>query len=103
MFMKALIHDTRRMTNKLARTPPNSITNNDLCECVGMESLILFGLAQAKRREMHKLHEEEIFEEQKRQCMFGLYDSDRFAFISEMSSEETCDRAHMLASSIGDL
>ena len=95
-FQQEMMRDTRRMARKIATTPSEEITHDDLHKCIGIEVFLSPGLLRRTVEKRHT-HQNLILERQ------GVDEDLRS--VSERSSSWARDRAHKMATtytSFGD-
>ncbi len=91
-FRRALRVDVKNTLKMVAEKPQDQVTNDDLIQCVGIETYLSQSLLKraVKRREEH-IHS--ILAEQQRQEELNICDSDLLSCVSEMSSKWSVSRA----------
>ena len=84
--------DVKNTSKMVAEKPQDRVTNDDLIQCVGIETYLSESLLKraVKRREKH-IHL--ILAEQQRQEELNVCDSDLLSCVSEMSSKWSVNRA----------
>mmetsp|Transcript_1174 Transcript_1174/g.2427 ORF Transcript_1174/g.2427 Transcript_1174/m.2427 type:complete len:192 (-) Transcript_1174:72-647(-) len=87
--LRAYLKSTSKM---VAKKPQDQVTNDDLIQCVGIETYLSESLLKrtVKRREKH-IHS--VLAEQQRQEELNMHDSDLLGCVSEMSSKWSVNRA----------
>ncbi len=91
-FRRALRVDVKTTLKMVAEKPQDRVTNDDLIQCVGIETYLSESLLKraVKRREEH-IHL--ILSEQQRQEELNICDFDLLSCVSEMSSKWSVNRA----------
>mmetsp|Transcript_18624 Transcript_18624/g.35542 ORF Transcript_18624/g.35542 Transcript_18624/m.35542 type:complete len:183 (-) Transcript_18624:17-565(-) len=95
-FRHDQIADVLRMRAVFESTPYDKIPHNELCRCVGIESLMSTKLLE-RTLEHRANHLNVILFEQKCQRDMGVCDPDRLASIAERHSRKVSLRAHKIA------
>ena len=100
LFKRALVNDVRRISSRLSDTPRDSVPQDELYECLGLECLLSPELL-ARSVEGRRLHTDAILSEQAHQRVFANDDEEDdgsyLSYMSAVSSKPTRERAHQLA------
>ena len=95
-----LIQDTRHMMKEINSTPPNSITAEQLCNCIGIEVFVTQGLA-AHVEKGKRTHVQAVLAAQRLQRQQGIYNADMLCDVAKKTSRSSRNRAWKLAVGYG--
>ena len=96
-FRQTRLNDVRRVSRAMERTPADAmVTEDQILNCVGIESFVTEGLAQ-HAEDVRLSHLEAVLFEQIKQKHRGIYDPERLSKISRLRSRWTKERARRLA------
>ena len=96
-FTESTMAQTRRLRNLLADTPPESITQQDLYECVGLENLLSSEIS--RKVVLRKRAHVDLILSVQRSHHGACYKAEKIAFASMHSSRWSRERAANLAAS----
>lgn len=88
--------DRERVSHILASSSSESITQEDLCECIGMENLLSINV-MIRTLEHKQNHVNTIVSEQRRQRSLNIHDEEYLGLVAANSSRLSRERSQRIA------
>jgi len=96
-FRKTLVDDARTASQDLQDLPLGDMTHQQLCECLGIETLLFSGVARCIQH-AKRAHIAAVLTEQSMQRREGICDIERISRVSQNRSRWTVEKSQKFAS-----
>jgi hypothetical protein len=96
-FRKTLVDDARKASQDIKDLPLGDMTHQQLCECLGIETLLFSGIARCTLQARRALIAA-VLTEQLMQRREGICDIERISRVSQNRSRWTVEKSQKFAS-----
>jgi len=96
-FRKTLVDDARKASQEIKDLPLGDMTHRQLCECLGIETLLFSGIARCTLQ-ARRAHIAAVLTEQLMQRREGICDTERISRVSQNRSRWSVEKSLKFAS-----